>query len=433
MTATTAPAPVWLSALRSGAAEELPSIAMPQFRGTPGWEFTEIPELDLDAFPTAQTADASLVGSVADDAPRVFDHLPEGTIRLTQVDHAVVDEGRALPEVDGDGSHGPQAIVLPLDVAAAEHPELVERYLGKVETARTPFTARNDRDWTGGFFVHVPRGVALEAPVLLTLIQDQAGRSVAPRTLIVLEDGASAEVWSQATSTSPELEALVNGVVEIHVGQNARLRFVDVQDLSEKAWIFGAQRATIERDGSLDWITLGLGSAKGKVFQETSLDGPGAHGRVTGGYATHGKQHLDFDTLQTHMAPNTTSDLAFRGVLAEKSSTVWRGMIKVDEAGQQTDAFQESRNLLLGRKAHADNIPGLEIAANDVRCTHAAAIAQIDPEQLFYLRSRGLSLNMARRMVIEGFLTELVTRFEEGPVREALGEILQRRMDAVLG
>jgi Fe-S cluster assembly protein SufD len=428
MTATTSPAPVWLSALRSGAAEELPTIEMPHFRGTPGWEFTEIPELDLDAFPSAQTVDPGLVGSAAEDAPRVFDHLPEGTIRLTQVDHAVISESAALRDPSTNA-----AIVLPLEVAAAEHPELVERYLGKIETARTPFTARNDRDWTGGFFVHVPRGVTLDAPVLLTLIQEQAGRSVAPRTLIVLEDGASAEVWSQTTSASPDLEALVNGVVEIHVGQNARLRFVDVQDLSEKSWIFGAQRATIERDGWMDWITLGLGSAKGKVFQETSLDGPGAHGRVTGGYATHGKQHLDFDTLQTHMAPNTTSDLAFRGVLAEKSSTVWRGMIKVDELGQQTDAFQESRNLLLGRKAHADNIPGLEIAANDVRCTHAAAIAQIDPEQLFYLRSRGLGLNMARRLVIEGFLAELVTRFEEGPVREALGEILQRRMDAVLG
>lgn len=428
MTATTAPAPVWLSALRSGAAEELPNIAMPQFRGTPGWEFTEIPDLDLDAYPTAQTPDASLVGSVVESAPRVFDHLPEGTIRLTQVDHAVIDERRAL----SDPAAGKQPIVLPLEVAAAEHPELVERYLGKIETSRTPFTARNDRDWTGGFFVYVPRGVHLEAPVLLTLIQDQAGRTVSPRTLIVLEEGAEAEVWSETVSTSPELDALVNGVVELHVGQNARLRFVDVQDLSEKTWIFGAQRATIERDGWIDWISLGLGSAKGKVFQETSLDGQGAHGRVTGGYATHGKQHLDFDTLQTHAAPNTTSDLAFRGIVAEKSSTVWRGMIKVDEVAQQTDAFQESRNLLLGRKAHADAIPGLEIAANDVRCTHAAAIAQIDPEQLFYLRSRGLKLNMARRMVIEGFLAELVTRFEEGPIREALGEILQRRMDAVL-
>lgn len=427
MTTTTAPAPVWLTALRSGAAEELPTVEMPAFRGTPGWEFTEIPELDLDAYPTATTAGPSTPAATAETAPRIFDHLPEGTLRLTQVDHAVVDEPVQVP---APGER--QALVLPLEVAAAEHPELVEPYLGKIETARTPFTVRNDRDWTGGFFVHVPRGLQLDAPVLLTQIQEQAGRTVSPRVLIVVEEGASAEVWSQTTSASPDLDALVNGVVEIHVGQNARLRFVDVQDLSEKTWIFGAQRATIERDGWMDWITLGLGSAKGKVFQETSLDGPGAHGRVTGGYASHGKQHLDFDTLQTHAAPNTTSDLAFRGVLAEKSHAVWRGMIKVDEDAQQTDAFQESRNLLLGRKAHADAIPGLEIAANDVRCTHAAAIAQIDPEQLFYLRSRGLDLQRSRRMVIEGFLAELVTRFEEGPVREALGEILQRRMDAVL-
>ncbi|EHN08876.1 Iron-sulfur cluster assembly protein SufD [Patulibacter medicamentivorans] len=426
MTTTTSPDPTWLTERRDAARAELLTLELPSFRDVPGWEFTEIPELDLDAYPAPDAVSADQDAAAVAAATPVFDHLPEGTVTITQIDDRTFGGERAEAV-----SEGP--LVLPLEVAAERHPDLVEPYLGKIETQRTPFTARNDSDWRGGFFVHVPRNTHLEAPVLLTLIQAQAGRAASPRTLIVLEEGAEAEVWSQAVSTSPELEALVNGVVEIHVGANARLRFVDVQDLSEKTWIFGAQRATIDRDGWIDWITLGLGSAKGKVFQETSLDGPGAHGRVTGGYATHGKQHLDFDTLQTHMAPNTTSDLAFRGVLAEKSSTVWRGMIKVDEAGQQTDAFQESRNLLLGRKAHADAIPGLEIAANDVRCTHAAAIAQIDPEQVFYLRSHGLPEGRAKRLVIEGFMAELVTRFEEGPVREALGEVLHRRLEAVLG
>ncbi len=426
MTTTTTPDPTWLAARRDAARQELATLELPRFRDVPGWEFTEIPELDLAAFPAPEPVSADEDAIAFGAAPAVFDHLPAGTVKITQIDDQTF--GGETPEADSEGP-----LVLPLDIAAERHPDLVEPYLGRIETQRTPFTARNDSEWRGGFFVHVPRGTHLEAPVLLTLIQAQAGRALSPRTLIVLEEGAEAEIWSQAVSTSPELEALVNGVVEIHVGANARLRFVDVQDLSEKTWIFGAQRATIDRDGWIDWITLGLGSAKGKVFQETSLDGPGAHGRVTGGYATHGKQHLDFDTLQTHMAPNTTSDLAFRGVLAEKSSTVWRGMIKVDEAGQQTDAFQESRNLLLGRKAHADAIPGLEIAANDVRCTHAAAIAQIDPEQLFYLRSHGLPEGRAKRLVIEGFLAELVTRFEEGPVREALADVLQRRLETVLG
>ena len=165
---------------------------------------------------------------------------------------------------------------------------------------------------------------------------------------------------------------------------------------------------------------------------ETKLAGPGAHAGVTGAYASRGRQHLDFDTLQEHAAANTTSDLAFRGILDGRSSVVWRGMIQVDEGSQQTDAFQESRNLLLSKRAHADAIPGLEILADDVRCTHAAAIAQIDPEQLYYLRSRGLSLQDARRLVIEGFLEATVERFEAGPVRDVLGAALERRLAAVL-
>jgi Fe-S cluster assembly protein SufD len=217
------------------------------------------------------------------------------------------------------------------------------------------------------------------------------------------------------------------------VGANAKLRFVDGQDLGERTWVFGAQRAIVERDGSLDWITLGFGSANGKVFLETNLAGPGANATVTGAYASHGRQHLDFDTLQEHAAPNTTSDLAFRGILDGRSTAVWRGMIKVDPGAQQTDAFQESRNLLLSKRAHADAIPGLEILANDVRCTHAAAIAQIDNEQLFYLRSHGLHDPEARRLVIEGFLQALVERFEAGPVREAVSGALERRLERVLG
>ena len=136
---------------------------------------------------------------------------------------------------------------------------------------------------------------------------------------------------------------------------------------------------------------LGFGSGGGKVFQNTILEGDGAEGKVTGAYATRGRQHLDFDTTQEHAAANCTSDLAFRGILSDRSSSVWRGMIKVDPGAQQTDAFQECRNLLLSKRAHADAIPGLEILANDVRCTHAAAIAQIDKEQLFYLRTRPLA------------------------------------------
>src|SRR5512132_3735246 len=319
---------------------------------------------------------------------------------------------------------------MPLAQAAEEYPELVERHLGSIVDGSAPLVARNDAHWTDGTFVYVPRGVTVEAPIVVSTAHEQAGSALHWRLLVVLEEGAQASVWHESRSAP---DGLVNGVVELVVGENAKLRFVDLQDLEESTWVFGTQRATVGRDGSLDWITLGFGSANGKVFQETQLAGPGAHGSVTGAYATRGRQHVDFDTLQEHAAPDTTSDLAFRGILAGRSSAVWRGMIKVDPGAQRTDAFQESRNLLLSKRAHADAIPGLEILADDVRCTHAAAIAQIDKDQLFYLRSHGLSEAEAQRLVIEGFMAELVERFKEGAIRDAMAGALERRRARVLG
>jgi Fe-S cluster assembly protein SufD len=259
-----------------------------------------------------------------------------------------------------------------------------------------------------------------------------AGTALQRRVLIVLDEGAEAEVWEQYLSGDAESVTLFNTVVELVVGQNARLRYVCGQGLNEKSWIFGAQRAEVARDAKLDWVAVGFGSARGRVRMETKLAGEGAEAKVTGAYAPHARQHVDFDTTQEHAAANTFSDLAFRGILSGRSTAVWRGVIKVDPGAQQTDAFQECRNLLLSKRAHVDAIPGLEILANDVRCTHAAAIAQIDKEQLFYLRSRGLPEPQAQRLVIEGFMAELIERFEEGPVREVLAGALERRLATVL-
>ncbi len=412
--------PAWLTARRERAVGLRDSLPLPSFRGNPGWEFTSLKKLDLDAFEKPERIGAHLdVGSLT-----VVD-APEGATRLEQVDHAF--DG-ASSETGADG-----VIVLPLSLAVQQHPELVERYFGTVVDADDPFVARNEAGWEGGAFVYVPRGVAVDAPIVVTVVQAQGQTALQWRTLVVLEEGASAEVWEQYVSAYDDTDGLLNTVVELSVGQNARLRYVCAQGLSEKAWIFGTQRATVDRDGALDWIALGFGAGNGRVAMDTKLIGPGADAKVTGAYATHKRQHLDYATTQVHDAPNTTSDLAFRGILDGRSNTVWSGMIKVEPGAQQIDAFQESRNLLLTKTAHADSVPGLEILANDVRCTHAAAIAQIDLEQLFYLRSRGLSLEKAKRLVIEGFLEATVERFEQGFVREAIAGALERRLELVLG
>jgi Fe-S cluster assembly protein SufD len=396
---------------------------LPSFKGRPGWEFTDISKLDLDQYARANGAvDAS---TALADAGVLF-HGVEGALHLEQVDGTPVTDA-----VDVTDSSTP--LVLPLDVAAERFPELVDGRLGSVVSDDNYFAARNAADWTGGAFVYVPRGAMLEAPVLVTAVQAAAQTAMSWRTLIVLEEGAEAEVWEQWLSADPNIDSVFNAVTEIVVGQNATLRYVNGQELSEKSWVFGSQRAEVDRDGQLDWVALGFGSANGKVHLETKLAGEGSHAKVTGAYATHGRQHIDFDTLQVHAAANTTSDLAFRGIIDGRSSAVWSGMIKVEPAAQRTDAFQDSRNLLLSKKAHADAIPGLEILANDVRCTHAAAIAQIDKDQLFYLRSHGLNEAVATRLVIEGFLAELVERFAEGPIREAVAGALERRLAEVLG
>ena len=419
MASATIEQPGWLAARRERAAALSASLDLPQYKGRAGWEFTDISALDLAAYAPASAGDAGAV----ERAEALFQGL-ESPYVLTQVDASTV----AVPEDLPAG-----VTVSSLERAAAEHAALVERHLGTIVTDEDAFTARNEASFSGGAFVHVAAGTVLDRPILVTAVQGAERSALDWRTLIVIEDGASADVWEQYLSADASQDALFNTVVELVVGENARLRFVCGQGLSERSWIFGTQRAEVARDGALDWVALGFGSARGKVRMETKLAGPGADGRVTGAYASHGRQHVDFDTTQEHAAPHTTSDLAFRGVLQGRSEAVWRGNIIVDPGAQQTDAFQESRNLLLSKRAHADAIPGLEIQANDVRCTHAAAIAQIDPEQLFYLESRGLREETAKRLVIEGFLAALVERFEEGPVREVLGGALERRLGAVLG
>jgi Fe-S cluster assembly protein SufD len=414
---STATEPAWLTARRERAVSLRESLPLPSFRGNPGWEFTSLKSLDLDAYGTPQDVDADAGGLGVLEAPA-------GAVALEQVDHVPGDS----PDAAADGT-----LVLPLSTAIQSHPELVERHFGSIVSADDPFVARNEAAWQGGAFVYVPRGVHVQAPIVVTVVQSQPQTALHWRTLVVLEEGAQAEVWEQYVSAHDDQDALFSTVTELSVGQNARLRYVCAQGLSERSWIFGAQRAVVERDGALDWIALGFGAGNGRVAMETNLAGRGSDAKVTGAYATRGRQHLDYATTQEHAAANTTSDLAFRGILDGRSNTVWSGMIKVDPGAQQIDAFQESRNLLLTKKAHADAIPGLEILANDVRCTHAAAIAQIDPEQLYYLRSRGLPLERAKRLVIEGFLEATVERFEEGFVREAVAGALERRLEVVLG
>ena len=300
--------------------------------------------------------------------------------------------------------------------------------LGTLVVPDEKFAAHNAASWKHGLLVHVPQGVELEQPLYVRIANGRDGGALFWRLLVVAELGSRFSLIEEYASASAGLSGYSNAVVELFVRQGAKLEYVSIQNLSRDTWHFATHHARVERDAELDWVAGGFGSKKGKIWIQNDLAGPGATSRVTGAYFADGEQHLDYDTFQEHAAPHTESDFAFKGALRDHATAVWRGMIRVEPDAQKTNAYQENRNLLLSPTAHADSIPGLEILANDVRCTHGATLGQVDREQLFYLMARGLPRGEAERLIVRGFFQDVLDRIELEPVREALAGALEARI-----
>jgi Fe-S cluster assembly protein SufD len=290
------------------------------------------------------------------------------------------------------------------------------------------FAAHNAALWQHGLLVVVPKGVELDRPLSVRVTNSTEDASLFWRLLVVAEEGARFTLVEDVSSASPDLRAYTNAAVELYVEQSAKLEYVSLQNLSRETWHFASQHARVERDAELDWVNGGFGSKKGKVRIQNDLAGAGATSRVTGAYFTDGDQHLDYDTFQEHIAPNTTSDFAFKGALRDRSTAVWRGMIRVERDAQKTNAYQENRNLMLSPTTHAVPIPGLEILANDVRCTHGATVSRVNREELFYAMARGLSRGEAERLIVRGFFQNILDRIEFEAVREAVAAALEARI-----
>jgi len=364
------------------------------------WRFTDLAGFDPDAWAT-------------NGAARIA--VPPSMLQLDATGIAHV--GEAGIEIDA----APEGIRF--EPLSEDHEQLYS-LVGWEEK----FAAHNAAMWKHGLLVHVPRGVVLEKPLYVRVANSVEGGSLFWRLLVVAEPESRFALIEEYASSSPDLSSYSNAAVEIVVQQAAKVEYVSVQNLSRGTWHFASHHARVERDAELDWVTGGFGSAKGKVRIQNDLAGQGATSRVTGAYFADGTQHLDYDTFQEHMAPSTTSDFAFKGALRDKARTVWRGMIRVEEGAQKTNAYQENRNLLLSKTAHADSIPGLEILANDVRCTHGATLGQVDREQLFYLMTRGLNRAEAERLIVRGFFQDVLDRVALEPVREALAAALEARI-----
>jgi Fe-S cluster assembly protein SufD len=400
----------WLEERRNEARAALASTPLPTLKDE-NWRYTSLRGIDFEAFGTV---------SGASDSERATTVLGD-----LETAGELVQRGQDIVHVRLDDDVRTTGVVLSsLDAAVDTHTELVGRHLGTVLDLRDRFIAENSATWSGGAFVHVPAGVAVPLPLRLVVESPEAGARTLWRTLVVVEAGARLTLIEELAPGEP---GYFNGALEVVLGDGAEVDLVQTQELHHDSYHFTAARAEIARDATLRWFSLGLGGKLGKARQESRLDGPGSAVRATGLYALGERQHLDLDTSQEHAAPNATSDLAYKGALRGHARSVWRGIIKVDKGAQGTDAFQENRNLLLSGHAHADSIPGLQILANDVRCTHAATISRLDPELLFFVMSRGFERAEAEKMLVTAFYADALARIENLAVRERFAAALALR------
>lgn len=320
-------------------------------------------------------------------------------------------------------------VVCSLERAAREQGPRLEAALGSM--------FEHDYDWygalsasvrSGGFFVYVPDGVEAALPIRLFQWIDRPGVLAAPRTVVILGRGSKATIIEEQLSETADGVAFHNGGTEVFIGEGSKLIFATLQDWGRNVYHYSNQRVRIDRDAELQWIQTVLGGRMTKTNTYLDMAGPGAQGFVHGFMFGDDAQHFHLHTLQRHIVDHTTSDLMIKCVLKDKARSVYQGLIQVSEGAQRTDAYQANRNLLLSSQARADSIPGLEILANDVRCTHGATIGQMDDEQLFYLMSRGLTRFDAQRLIVEGFFMPVLDRIPLEAVREQLKQVIERKI-----
>jgi Fe-S cluster assembly protein SufD len=321
-----------------------------------------------------------------------------------------------------------------IESVAREHPDLIASYVARsVPVDEEKFVALATAFRTGGSFLYVPKNVTVDLPIRSVNWGDQAGVPLCPRTVIVAESGADVTYIDDYASVGlghPDTgQGFSSSVVEIVAGPGARVRYFSLQEWDPSVWSFSMLRAMADADATVNSLVVALGGRLSKARVQTHLHGRGASAEMLGVLFGTGRQHFDHHTTQEHIAPNTTSELLYKAVLRDQARSVFSGLIKAHKNAQKTDAVQTNRNLLLSPKSRADSIPNLEIEANDLRCTHAAAIAPVDEEQLFYLQARGLARPDAVRLIVEGFFEPLLERIPLPGIRERLRASVEARIE----
>jgi Fe-S cluster assembly protein SufD len=387
----------------------------PLFRGEPDW----LLDRRRDAFAAFKRLPAP---SRTDEEWRRTDVSRLDPSVFFEFEHGLAHDTFAPNLPDG-------VIVQSLPVAAKEHPHLVEPYLFKLLRAdRDRFAALHAALFTGGLFVYVPDGVVIETPLRSENHSRQNGSVVLPHTLIVAGKNSRFNFLDEYIADHEDETGYRSGSAELFLGEGSEVGYVSLQKWSRNSWHLADQRAELQKDARLKLFNVTLGARFSKNRVEASLVGQGAEAELKALYFASGEQFFDFHTLQDHQVGNTRSDLLFKGALQDTARTVYAGLIRIEKHAARSDAYQANRNLVLSDKAKATSIPMLEIDCNDVRCTHGATVGPVDPNHLFYLRSRGIPEMTAKRMLIQGFFGDVLDRIPFEHARKLVESELEARI-----
>jgi Fe-S cluster assembly protein SufD len=418
--------PDWLRTQRKEAYRVFAETPMPDTRPEE-WRYTPIADLlDLDTLRLGiEHPPAAGIEGLPAELRGIITDAGATAARIVQLDSSVVY--RELPEeLAAQG-----VIFMSLEQAVREHPELVREHLGSaVGIEAGKFAAQNGAFWTGGTFLYVPANTRVELPLRSFRWISEEGGSVFGRTLIVAGEFAEVAVVDELASGDFEGRTLSNGGTEIVSGEGAKVTYVALQRFGRGVMHLTTDRLMAGRDARITTVYVALGSEVTRADIQCRLKAPGAHVDMLGLYIAEESQHLDHETLQDHIAPHASSNLLFKGALMDHGRSVFRGLIRVHPGAQRTDAYQTNRNLILSGGARADSLPNLEIAADDVRCSHAATVGQLDQEELFYLQSRGIPRAEAMRLVIFGFFGEVLEQLDLDEVRQELVRAIETKLDA---
>jgi Fe-S cluster assembly protein SufD len=412
--------PDWLTSLRREAFEHAEAMQWPARRHEE-WIRTDIRMFQLAKYGLPALERSEIDSSQFQELHQLVEGVELGG-RIETVDGCITTESL-------DEDLAAKGVVFgSLSKIAASHPELVRPHLFTAfDPDHDKFAALHAAFMSGGQFLYVPRGVVIDRPLHIGSILTDGGTDTT-HTLVVIEDGAEATLLHESNSTDPSGGGLHLGSIELIQKPGSHLRYVNLQEWGHKTYHFAQQKAKIDRDCTLQWTIAAMGSLLSKVNQSVDLIGAGANSQVNGVMFTEGRQHLAYHTQQYHRAESCRSDFLYKAAQQDKSRTVWRGMIKVDPAAQKTDGYQRNDNLVLSGSARADSIPGLEIEADDVRCTHGSTTAKVDEDQIFYARCRGFTRKEATRMIVIGFFQQIFDRITIESVREALGAAIARQV-----